>query len=485
MGGISSTLSLGLSYCAFSSVSSICNACLGTTAPNTSGRRRSVLLLALAVMLALYFQYSLAPAILGNNSGWWGIFRSIPGLGRLISASWTDGCEIYLKEGESVDQLPRSYEECVGKAGVYRPTFCAFLFFSIASIASYFKPSLNRSVWPAKYSIYLLLVMSSVFVSNHPLFSGIFLHLSRVGAMIFVVIQQVILIDLAYNWNDAWVSKADACDRLEWGSGAKWLRATIAACVSLYVFSFVGIGLLYHFFGGCGENTAIISLTLVGIISVTILQLSGTEGSLLTSSIISLYAVYLGYSSVSKNPHGVCNPQLAKDNDSWDIFIGLLLTCISLAWTGWSWTAEDRFTAGGVKKTHSLGSSAATFRRGHDALLDLDDPFLEYHDNDMPPSGLALHNTVDDFEQLHSPSEVWKLNVVLTLISCWIAMLLTGWGSMYRDPVEEEGVQIHTAANPEVGKLNMVMIAVSQWVALLLYSWTLLAPRLFPDRDFS
>jgi hypothetical protein len=47
----------------------------------------------------------------------------------------------------------------------------------------------------------------SIFVSNDPWFLGIFLHLSRAGALIFVVVQQVILIDLAYNWNDSWVGE--------------------------------------------------------------------------------------------------------------------------------------------------------------------------------------------------------------------------------------------------------------------------------------
>jgi hypothetical protein len=436
-----------------------------------------VLLLALTVMLALYFQYSLAPAILGNRSSWWN------GLSKHVLNGWTDGCEGYLKEGESAKQSG-SYQECVGNAGVYRPTFFAFIFFSIASVASYFKPSSNRLVWPAKYSIYLLFVLCSVFMSNHPLFSGVFVHLSRIGAMIFVIIQQIILIDLAYNWNDSWVGKADACDRLEWGSGAKWLKATIGACAMFYLLSFIGIGLLYHIFGGCGGNTAIISMTLIGIIAVTVIQLSGTEGSLLTSSIISLYVVYLGYSSVSMNPHGACNPQLLKGNDTCDIIMGLLLTAISLAWTGWSWTAEDRIAPGGVKKARSLGASGATFRRGHDPLLDLDDPFLEYHDDDMQPSGLALDGT-DDGDEFHHSSEIWKLNAILTLISCWIAMSLTGWGSISDTIIEEEGVATHTAANPEVGKLNMVMIAISQWLALVLYAWTLLAPRLFPDRDFS
>jgi len=247
----------------------------------------------------------------------------------------------------------------------------------------------------------------------------------------------------------------------------------------------VGIGLLYHYFSGCGGNTAIITMTLLGIIAMTLLQLSGFEGSLLTSSVISLYVVYLGYSAVSKNPNGLCNPQLAKENDMWGIIIGLFLTALSLAWTGWSWTATDRLSGDGAKKARSLGKSGNTFRRGQDPVLDLEDPFLEYNDEDRPPTGLALgSDDGDDVLSSHS-SEVWKLNAILALVSCWVAMSLTGWGSISGSMVEEGGIEIHTAANPQVGKVNMAMIAVSQWVALLLYGWTLAAPRLFPDRDFS
>ena len=72
----------------------------------------------------------------------------------------------------------------------------------------------------------------------------------------------------------------------------------------------------------------------------------------------------------------------------------------------------------------------------------------------------------------------------MALVSCWVAMSLTGWGSI-SEVVQENGMEVHTAANPTVGKINMVMIVFSQWVALILYAWTLLAPRLFPDRDFS
>ncbi|KAL9185001.1 hypothetical protein ACHAXT_002778 [Thalassiosira profunda] len=486
---ISSTISMGLTYCACSSASSICNACLGQTSPHTSGRRRSVLLLALAVLLALTFQYSLAPAILGDGNSWWNVVRKTPGVGKRVFRGWTSGCEQYLPDdqqgGSDEDKLSGPFGQCAGNAGVYRPTFFSFLFFTFAAVASYLRPSLNREVWPAKYSMYLLLVVASVFMSNHPWFTGVFLHLSRVGAGVFIVVQQIILIDLAYNWNDNWVGKADSADRLEWGSGKKWLQATIAVCSSFYVAAFIGIGLLYHYFKGCGGNTAIITMSLIGIVAVTVVQLSGVDGSLLTSSVISLYVVYLGYSAVSKNPHGSCNPLLAKENDPYDIAIGLVLTALSLAWTGWSWTAEDRLSGDNVKEARSLAKSGNTFRRGQDPVLDLDDPLLEYNDADRPPSGLALGSGGDDDVLVSQGSDIWKLNAILALVSCWVAMSLTGWGSISGAVGGEDGDQIHNAANPTVGKVNMAMIAVSQWVALSLYAWTLVAPRLFPDRDFS
>lgn len=73
-------------------------------------------------------------------------------------------------------------------------------------------------------------------------------------------------------------------------------------------------------------------------------------------------------------------------------------------------------------------------------------------------------------------SNSWKLNVVLGIVSCWYAMALTGWGS-----IKASG----GVANPEAGEVSMWMIIASQWLALSLYLWTLVAPRLFPNREFS
>lgn len=82
----------------------------------------------------------------------------------------------------------------------------------------------------------------------------------------------------------------------------------------------------------------------------------------------------------------------------------------------------------------------------------------------------------DGEEVPHNFSNSWKLNFVLATVSCWFAMALTGWGSI------SSGGDV---ADPLVGKTSMWIIVCTQWFALLLYLWTLVAPRMFPDRDFS
>jgi hypothetical protein len=449
---------MAVTYCCVNAGGSLCNACLGSTAAGTTGRKRSALLLALAIFLALWFQYSLAPAIVVPNKH---SAHSIPGLHTFVYNQWHASCAKY-------DHDPHLLEQCAGYAGAYRPTALATIFFALSAVATKMQPSLNVQAWPAKYGAYLMLVAVSVVCSSAP-FATYYVWMARVGAAVFVLLQQVILIDLAYNWNEDWVDRADQADRLDYGAGQSWFKLIVGTCAAFYVASLAGISLLYHVFDDCPSNIWIITLSLFGIVLLTGIQLSSTEGSLLTSSVLSLYVVYLAYSMVSKNPNGQCNPYLAQ-NDVWGMVVGLSLTAISLAWTAFSWTAEDRLNADAVQSARPVtGANPAV------EGINLDVPFLD--PEDRPASGLVLDAETPAF--YHSGSNVWKLNVVMCLISCYAAMTLTGWGTI----VElNEGAN---AANPTVGRFNMAMIGLGQWSAILLYVWTLLAPRLFPDRDFS
>lgn len=184
---ISSSLSMGLTYCCCSASSRLCQACFGSTT-GTTGRKRSVLLLLLAIILSLWMQYSLGPALVLQKGRLWYLESFLPGSGVLTHA-WKDDCAPYAHDEGLLAQ-------CAGNAGVYRMTAVTAIFFTLLAMATRFEPALNRDAWPAKYALYLLACFATLFVPTAPLFSGVFLTIARMGATVFVVLQQIILIDV-------------------------------------------------------------------------------------------------------------------------------------------------------------------------------------------------------------------------------------------------------------------------------------------------
>jgi hypothetical protein len=277
----------GLAWCFCTAAGSLLGACCGNDKPSTvapgsaSGRKRSVLLLVISVAIAFGFQYGIAASIVGFDYS------------NYVTDAWLDGCD-----GYETDIL---IERCAGQAGVYRSAFSATLFFALAAIAVACKPTANREAWPAKFVLFLFLVLVMCFVPNDPLFNKMYLNIARIGGILFIFVQQIILVDLAYNWNDSWVGKADAAEAEEAGSGKKWLMAILISAAIGFAVSIAGWGLLIHFFAGCTTNTAFISATIVFCIVITAAQLSGVEGSLLSSSVISVYATSLCYSAGKSN----------------------------------------------------------------------------------------------------------------------------------------------------------------------------------------
>lgn len=338
MGQILSCVVMGASWCVCTAMGSLLTACCGNDKSSTvppganSGRKRSVLLMVMAMIVSFVFQYWVAAAVVEsinpesnnididlNNSTLTEVASQVASQvakqqsTNFIKGAWWDGCE-YPTESQR--------ERCVGNSGVYRAASSATLFFLLAAIAVKCKPSFNREVWPAKYLLFLILCAATVFIPNEPLFAQIYMNVARIGGVFFILLQSIIFIDMAYNWNDAWVERSNQAEAEEAGSGKKWLYAILMACTILFVGSLVVIGLMFHFFGGCPINNAFIAVTLVLCLLVTVAQLTGEEGSLLSSAITCAYATYLCFSSLSRSPDAECNPKLGEE-DLTGIILGI------------------------------------------------------------------------------------------------------------------------------------------------------------------
>lgn len=426
-----------------------------------SGRKRSVLLLALSVVVALIFQYAVAPRLQPDQTAGY-----TPYIGTYLVEAWTAGCT------QSNSDLT---VVCSGNSGVYRASFSAFVFFILFGLAAWCRPTANREAWPAKYILFLFLCVGTVFISNTPLFIPIYLNIARVGGFVFSIFQQVILVDVAYNWNESWLAKSDQAEADEGvGKGKKWLGAILIACAILYIGSITGIIMMYIYFGGCSTNDTFITITLIASLLCTVVQLRFSEnGSLLSSSCMTAYATYLCGVACSKNSNADCNPKLGETSIG-NIIMGLLLATMSLLWTGYSSTANKRVggryegdgadnTAEEKANTGPEANERGVVVGGSYEATPVDESLNEGQHTSIASDPTYFNNS-------------WKLNAILALISCWYSMALTGWGS-----IEKRG----DIANPDVSETSMWMLIVSQWIALLLYLWTLVAPRFFPDREFS
>lgn len=244
-----------------------------------SGRKRSVILLILAIGIAFFLQYWAGPSIVDFNAP----------VDNILSDSWLNGCK-----GLATPEL---VQRCAGNAGVYRSSFSACVFFLLAAVAVTCKRTANREAWPAKYVLFFFLVAGMCFVPNDPLFLTVHMNIARIGGIFFICFQQIVFVDIAMNWNDSWVEKSNAAEEEECGSGRKWLYAILVSALFLFLLSIAAWILLFVFFGDCPANTAFITITVLMSVLITFAQLSGEEGSLLSSAIITAYATMLCYSA--------------------------------------------------------------------------------------------------------------------------------------------------------------------------------------------
>ena len=147
-------------------------------------------------------------------------------------------------------------------------------------------------------TLFLFLIAGTIFIPNEPVFTPILLNVFRAGATLYMIFNQLIILDICFNLNESWVEKADKADiEEEMGAGKKWLIALLLLSVLSFILSFVGIGFMYAYFGGCTNNMVFISVTLAMGLICTVVQLTGEESSLFTSASIFTYATYLLYTA--------------------------------------------------------------------------------------------------------------------------------------------------------------------------------------------
>jgi len=253
--------------------------------------------------------------------------------------------------------------------------------------------------------------------------------------MHFIIIY--IIYDYLSQWNEKWVSYAaestDSCNM--------YIVGLLVASAVLIMGSISAIGVMFWQFGspGCSDNLAVISLTLSLSVLVTIFQLFlNEEYSLLSSAMMMAYTTYICFATVTLNPTSSCNPTLATGYQVVQEAIGMAITVLSLIWS----------TQTAVQRLQELSAE-------NDVSSDPDSP--------------------QDYNKPGLQALFVESTIVFILISCYYGMVLTNWATLQNSD---------SINNPKTGTASFWLQASAQWICLLLYVWALLAPKIFPDRDF-
>lgn len=331
---------------------------------------------------------------------------------------------------------------------VLRVSFGNFLFFTILAtmmvgVKTQKDPrdGLHHGGWMMKVICWCLLVIFMFFLPNEMI--SFYETISKFGSGMFLLVQVVLLLDFVHRWNDTWVGYDEQF----------WYVALFVVSLVCYVATFVFSGVLFHFFTpsgqDCGTNIFFISMTLMLAFVFAIVALHpAVNGSVLPASVISFYCMYLCYSALASEPrdyecNGLHNHSKAVSTGS--LTLGLVTTVLSV-----------------VYSAVRAGSSAAVLSppsspRAGKPLLPLDAKDEESNEKAKP--------VTYSYAFFH---------LIFSLASMYSAMLLTGWSTS----VGESGKLV------DVGWPSVWVRIVTCWATALLYLWSLVAPIMFPEREF-
>ncbi|KAM8946089.1 serine incorporator 3 [Pelodytes ibericus] len=386
------------------------------------------------------------------------------------------------------------YVDCnmlVGFKAVYRVGFAMSMFFLgfcllMIGVKTSKDPraAMHNGFWFFKVLAVVGIMVGAFYIPEGP-FTRAWFYIGMGGAVSFIVIQLLLLVDFAHSLNETWV------ERMEEGNTKCWYAVLLSVTSLLYVLSGIAVVLFYVFYtrsDGCTENKIFISVNLILCVIISVISIIpkvqeyNPRSGLLQSSLITLYTMYLTWSAMSNEPDRSCNPSLMslisniasptispsnktlllpspeppKSLQWWDAqsIIGLVLFVFCLVYSS-------------IRNSTNSQVNKLTLS-GNDTPM-LDDTTGIGSDGEDGGVRRVLDNEKDGVQYSYS-----IFHLMLCLASLYIMMTLTNWYSPDAD------LKTMTSKWPAV----WVKIS-SSWFCLFLYVWTMVAPMVFQNRDFS
>lgn len=354
---------------------------------------------------------------------------------------------------------------CLGVSSVYRMSFALaivhFLILLACLTKSDFSKEVNEGCWCLKLLLIFALWILFFFIPNS-FFEGYSDFAKFIGAL-FLIFQIIMLIDLAYMWGENWILKYENNQKFY---GTLLIFFTVVCNIGVLILN------IYMFIwfspdSSCSLTIFLIVFNLILIVIMNILTISGIaqNGSLLTCGSFSLFLSYILWSGMSSNPNTECN-ELSKNSNTMivEIIFGFFLIVLTLCYM--------------VFNTNKRSAKRIPIMRGKDLNSNI---ILDEEEDDE-----KIHHEQELFDYREKekidPLKTYKTNIyvvfhaIMTICSIYIAMLLTNWGSPSINDTQLNKFQPSEA--------SFWLQVVASWFGAFLYVWSIVAQKLFPERNF-
>lgn len=384
--------------------------------------------------------------------------------------------------------------QCYGFASVHRINFALGLFHLILALLlvgvhSTRNPraKIQNGYWGPKVIAWIGLIVLTFCIPDS-FFVVWGNYFATIGAMIFIFIGLVLLVDFAHSW-------AETClEYIEDSESNLWKAVLVGSTLGMYIGSIALTVLMYIFFAGsgCSMNQAAITINLVfsGIVSVLSInprvQEANPQAGLAQASMVAVYCTYLTMSAVAAEPDDkMCNPLIrSKGTRTASIVLGAIFTFLAIAYTttraAYQTSTSSHSGYEPIQSEHGLVTTQPSRREMRTQAIRaavesgslpqsaLDETWSDDESDDDGPSG-----AYGDDERGSTKYNYVLFHLVFLLATQWTATLLTM--NVEKDTLGDFAPVGRTYFS------SWVKI-VSAWICYILYSWTLLAPVFLPDR---
>lgn len=392
--------------------------------------------------------------------------------------------------------------ECYGYMAVQRINFALGLFHFLLSFlligvrnTKDGRAGIQNGYWGPKIIAWIAFIVIS-FLIPEEFFMFYGKYIAFLGAMLFVLLGLVLLVDLSHTWVELCLDKAEDDNN---PNSSIWRYVLVGSTMSMYVAAVAMTIIMYIFFAGstCGMNNTAITINMVAIFVITGLSMSqrvqeeNQRAGIGQAAIVAVYCTYLTFSAVCMEPDDKkCNPLIrARGARTTTIVLGAIVTLLTVAYTTTRAATQSFFgnSTGQIQlddettSNNIIISEQPRARRQmalQQAIAEGSLPASATLDDDSDDEETDSHGGkhVKDDERRGTQYNYSIFHVIFLLATCWVATLLT-------QSLDPESDSDFTPLGRTYAA-SWIKI-VSSWVCYLIYTWSLVAPIVLSGRDFS